>query len=97
MLLAVRSRGMAGKVHFAGFDASPGLLEALSKGEMDGLVVQNPMKMGYLGVKTMVAHLRGESVPKVIDTGVTMVTAENMDEPGIKSLIQPDFSKYLDR
>jgi ABC-type sugar transport system substrate-binding protein len=45
----------------------------------------------------MVAHLRGETVPKVIDTGVIMVTAENMDSPDIKSLLQPDFSKYLDR
>ena len=55
------------------------------------------MKMGYLGVKTMVAHLRGESVPKVIDTGVTLVTADNMDQPEIKALLEPELAKYIDR
>ncbi len=55
------------------------------------------MKMGYLGVKTMVAHLRGESVAKVIDTGVIMVTPENMDDPETKALLQPDLTKLLDR
>ena len=96
MLLAVRSRGMAGKVHFVGFDASPGLLEALSKGEMDGLVVQNPMKMGYLGVKTAVDHLQGKKVEPLQDTGVVIVTKETMNQPEYKELLSPDLSKYLD-
>jgi ribose transport system substrate-binding protein len=97
VLRALQEAQLAGKVKFVGFDSSPKLVQGLRDGDILGLVLQNPMKMGYLGVKTMVAHLRGESVPKVIDTGVTMVTPGNMNDPEIKSLLQPDFSKYLDR
>jgi ribose transport system substrate-binding protein len=97
VLRALQEAGLAGKVKFVGFDSSPKLVQGLRDGDLLGLVLQNPMKIGYLGVKTMVAYLRGEKVPKVIDTGVTLVTAENMGQPEIKSLLEPDFSKYLDR
>lgn len=95
MLLALRSRGLAGKIRFVGFDASPGLVEALAKGELDGLVVQNPMKMGYLGVKTAVAYLHGNPVEQQQDTGVVLVTGETMNRPEYKELLSPDLSKYL--
>jgi ribose transport system substrate-binding protein len=97
VLRALQESGLAGKVKFVGFDSSPKLVQGLRDGHILGLVLQNPMKMGYLGVKTMVAHLRGESVAKVIDTGVIMVTPENMDDPETKALLQPDLTKYLDR
>jgi ribose transport system substrate-binding protein len=89
-LRALQSSGLAGRVKFVGFDSSPKLVQGLRDGHIHGLVLQNPMKMGYLGVKTMVAHLRGEVVEKVIDTGVTLATADNMDDPEIKSLLEPD-------
>ena len=94
-LRALQASGLAGKVKFVGFDSSPKLVQGLRDGEIQGLVVQNPMKMGYLGVKTMVAHLRGETVPKLIDTGVVLATPETMDKPEVKALLEPDFSKYL--
>jgi ribose transport system substrate-binding protein len=63
--------------------------------QLDGLVIQDPMKMGYLGVKTMVDHLRGKSVPRRIDTGVTLVTPANIDSAGVKDLVTPPIEKYL--
>ncbi len=60
-----------------------------------GLVLQNPLRIGYEGVKTIVAHIRAESVGLRIDTGVVMATPENMDEPEIKQLLSPDLSAYL--
>lgn len=96
MLLALRSRGLAGKTPFIGFDASPGLIEALGKGELDSLVVQNPLKMGYVGVKTAVDHLRGKSVEPHQDTGVVLITKDTLGEPENKDLVSPDLSKYLD-
>jgi ribose transport system substrate-binding protein len=96
MLLALRSRGLTGKIHFVGFDASPGLVEALRKGELDGLVVQNPMKMGYTGVKTAVDYLNGKQVEPLQDTGVVLVTKETMDQPQYKDLLSPDLSQYLE-
>jgi ribose transport system substrate-binding protein len=95
MLLALQDMGKAGKVRFVGFDASQVLLDAMRAGQLDGIAVQNPMRMGYLGVKTMVAHLRGQPVEKRIDTGVTMVTPENLDTPDIKELVNPPTAKYL--
>jgi ribose transport system substrate-binding protein len=87
MLHALRKEGLAGRVKFVGFDASPPLVAALRQGEIDALVVQNPYQMGYDGVKAMVDHLRGQSVDPVIDTGVSVVTRDNMDTPEIKPLL----------
>jgi len=89
MLRALVTSGRAGKVKYVGFDSSDRLLEGLKKGEIQGLVVQNPYKMGYEGVKTMVAYLRGQKVEKRIDTGVTLVTPENLSEPAIDKLVHP--------
>jgi len=92
MLRALQEYGLAGKIFFVGFDSSPKLIQALSDGQINGLIHQNPVKMGYLGVSLMVKHLRGETIPKVVDTGVYLVTRDNMQEPEIHALIVPDFS-----
>jgi ribose transport system substrate-binding protein len=96
MLLALRGRGMSPYVKFVGFDASEGLVEALTVGDIHALVVQNPMKMGYLGVTTAVNYIRGQAVDIGIDTGVALVTKENMSQPEFKEVLSPDLSQYLD-
>lgn len=88
MLLALRQIGLAGKVRFVGFDSSPPLVEALRKGEIDALVVQDPQRMGYKAVEALVNHLRNEKVQTSIDTGAVLVTRDNMDSPDIKRLIE---------
>lgn len=92
MLLALRSRAMAGKVKFVGFDASPPLVAALKSGEIDALAVQNPGKMGYEGVKAAVDYLRGKTVEARIDTGVGLVTGATMESGAMKELLSPDLS-----
>ncbi len=92
MLLALRSRGMAGKVAFVGFDASDAAVEGLRKGELAGIVLQSPLRMGYLGVKTAVEKLRGIEVDANVDTGVTLATKDNLDSPELRELLAPDFS-----
>lgn len=87
MLLALRQSGLAGKVKFVGFDASPPLVEALRKGEIDALVVQNPEKMGEVGVRQAVKKLKGEATEKQVDTGAVLVTKDNMDTPEVKGLL----------
>lgn len=88
MLLALRQNNLAGKIKFVGFDTSPVLLDALAKGEINALVAQDPQKMGYLGVKTLVEHLRGQKVETAVDTGVALVTPENVGTPEIKKILQ---------
>jgi ribose transport system substrate-binding protein len=93
MLRVLQDNGWAGKVKFVGFDASPNLVKGLRDGAIDGLVVQDPVRMGYLSVKTMVAHLKGEQVERRIDTGVHVATKENMDTAEIKPLVEPNLAK----
>jgi ribose transport system substrate-binding protein len=95
ILRALQDSGYAGKIKFVGFDSSEKMIAALRAGELDGFVVQNPMRIGYLGVKILVEHLRGESVTRRIDTGSTLITADNIDKPEIRDLINPDLSKWL--
>jgi ribose transport system substrate-binding protein len=95
MLLALQDMGKAGKVRFVGFDASQILVDAMRAHQLDGIAVQNPMKMGYLGVKAIVAHLKNQPVEKKVDTGVTLVTPENLDLPATRELIAPPIAKYL--
>jgi len=92
-LRAVQEAGIAGKVVFVGFDSSAKLIQALKDRHIQGLVLQNPVRMGYLGVKQMVLHLRGQIVEKRVDTGVTLATPDNMDLPEIASLLSPGLSK----
>ena len=89
MLRVLGDSGWAGKVKFIGFDASDALVKGLTAGHLDGLILQDPVKMGYLGVKTMVAHLRGTPVDKRIDTGVQLVTRQNMSQPEMNALLHP--------
>jgi ribose transport system substrate-binding protein len=87
MLLALRQTGLAGKKTFVGFDTSAALLQALRRGEIHGLVAQNPSRMGYLGVKAAVAQLRGGKVEPRIDTGCALVTLESIDTPETKAIL----------
>jgi len=95
MLRALQDGGFAGKIKFVGFDSSEMLVTAMKKGELHGLVLQDPINMGRLGVKTMAAHLRGQKVPPRIDTGSTVATPENMHQPDISALLNPDYKKWL--
>jgi ribose transport system substrate-binding protein len=92
-LRVLQDNGWAGKVKFVGFDSSENMVKGLRDGVLDGLVVQDPVKMGYLGVKTIVAHIKGQPIEKRIDTGVHVVTPANMNEPEMDKLLHPDLSK----
>src|SRR3974390_1424689 len=96
MTKALRDLGLAGgKVKMIGFDAGSQSVVDVQNGDVQALVVQNPLLMGYLGVTTAVKYLEGQKVERRIDTGVMLVTPENMNEPDVKELLHPPFDKYL--
>jgi ribose transport system substrate-binding protein len=95
LMRVLQDHGWAGKVRFVGFDASDNLIKGLADGHIDALVIQDPVKMGYLAVKTLVSHIKGEPVEKRIDTGVHLATAETMNQPAMKELLKPDLSQWL--
>ncbi len=90
MLRALEEQGLAGKVKFIGFDASPVLVEALRAEKMHGIVLQDPVGMAALAVTSMADHLRGKPVEPRISTGETMATPQNMDEPKVHALLHPE-------
>lgn len=83
---ALQSQGRK-EIKMVGFDAEDALVNGLQSGVIDSLVVQNPFKMGYIGVKTVLDKLDGKEVPKHIDTGVELVTKQRLEEPAIKELL----------
>ena len=62
MLNSLKTLGLNKKFKFVGFDSSDQLLAGLRDGDIDGLIVQDPFKMGYLGLWTMVQRLEGYDV-----------------------------------
>lgn len=86
---AIRSRGLSG-IKIVGFDSGSEMVAALSAGEVHGLILQDPVRMGYLGVKTAIEKLEGKPVEKVISTGENLITPENMHQPRSKELLMPD-------
>ena len=80
VLGALENTGLGGKVKAVVFDPNRALINGLTDDKLHGIVLQDPVTMGYLGVKTMLAHLQGEKVEKRIVTGVYVATQENMND-----------------
>ncbi|MBI3469382.1 MAG: substrate-binding domain-containing protein [Planctomycetes bacterium] len=89
MLGALEQAGLAGKVKFIAFDPNAALVQAMRDGKVSGIVLQDPVKMGYLAVKTMVEHLQAKPVEKRISTGENMATPENMTSDEMDRLLHP--------
>jgi ribose transport system substrate-binding protein len=93
---AVKNAGLAGTIKIVGFDSGPDVMTAMRDGVVHGLILQDPINMGYLGVKTVRSHIKGEPVDKRVPTGEYLLTPENIDEPRSQELHSPDLDKWLD-
>jgi ABC-type sugar transport system substrate-binding protein len=89
MLEALEQANLLGKVKFVGFDPTPRMIQAVADGNMDGIILQDPVAMGYLGVKTMIAHLEGRPVEEEISTGESVANPENLQKQAIQALVNP--------
>ncbi len=86
---ALKTLGKAGQVKLVGFDAADEEVAALRDGAVQALIVQDPFKMGYLSVQTAMDAIKGQPVEKRIDTGVKVVTLDNLETPEIQKLLKP--------
>jgi ribose transport system substrate-binding protein len=86
---AVAENKVADTLKLVGFDSDDKLIKLLKDGTITALVVQDPFRMGYDGVKTALAASKGESVPATVDTGANLITKENMDSPRSQELLNP--------
>jgi len=86
---AISENGLGGKVALVGFDSDEKLIKFLNDGVISALVVQDPYRMGYDGIKTALAASKGEKVEAFVDTGANLVTKANMKDAKIDALLNP--------
>ena len=88
-LEALRNAGLEKKVKFIAFDPSDALIEGLKEGTVAGIVLQDPVEMGYRSVLTIVGAIKGESAEAFQSTGEYVATPENMNEERMSQLLKP--------
>jgi ribose transport system substrate-binding protein len=91
---ALRSRA-ARHVKFVAFDSSDQLLADLREGFIDALVVQNPFRMGYESTRAVGLKLAGQTPPRTLDSGATLIQKQDLDRPEIRALLFQDLRDYL--
>ena len=77
------------KINIVGVGSDEKLVKFLQDDVIAGLVVEDPFRMGYDGVKTALAASKGEQVPANVDTGVTLITKANLSSVRSQELLKP--------
>ncbi|MGH9630816.1 MAG: substrate-binding domain-containing protein [Bryobacteraceae bacterium] len=85
--LAIKARGLTKQVALVAFDSSDSMIEDLKEGAIDAMVVQDPQKMGYQAVQTLVDKINGKEVPKQIDLSASVIRKEDLDKPEVQKLL----------
>jgi ribose transport system substrate-binding protein len=85
--LALKGRDLTEKIALVAFDSSESMVEDLKSGAIDAMVVQDPQRMGFEAVKTLVQKLRGESPPKRLDLNAVVVAKKDLGEERVKRLL----------
>jgi ribose transport system substrate-binding protein len=75
------------EIKMVAFDPDKSLLDGLRAGQVQAIILQNPYKMGYEGVKAVALHYKGEASPRLVDTGIEVVTSDSMTDPDIMRLL----------
>ena len=84
---AIEQAGKAGQLTAIGFDGNVDLQDMVKSGVLLATAVQGSFQMGELGVNAIADILAGNSVTDFIDTGVVMVTKENIDTPVAQNVL----------
>jgi ribose transport system substrate-binding protein len=74
-------------VRMVAFDPDKALVQGMREGQIDAIILQNPYQMGYEGVKALALNARGEAVPRIVDTGLEVVTRESLNQPHVQKLL----------
>lgn len=90
---ALKARGLAGKIRLVTFDFSDTHVAALRDGTIDAMIVQDPYRMGYEAVRTLVDKLNGKTPPKRMDLQARVILKSDLDKPDVKALLFPAWRK----
>jgi ribose transport system substrate-binding protein len=85
---AVKEKKGNDKINIVAVGSDEKLVKLLQDDVIAGLVVEDPFRMGYDGVKTAVAASKGEKVPATVDTGATLVTKANLSSARSQELLK---------
>lgn len=94
---AVKARNLGGKIKIVGFDSSPSLVDDLRAGVIDSLVLQDPFQIGFQGLRTLLDHREEKNPARRIDLPPTLLVRDNLDDPQIQKLLDPDPGRHLRR
>jgi len=84
--LAIAETGRQDIITYA-FDANQQQVDAISAGNLTGMVVQDPWGMGFNGVLDVIRAINGETLVSEVAVPITIVTAENIDDDDIQELL----------
>ena len=87
---AVEEMDLADSVTVVGFNSDEQELKYIRTGVLDGTIIQNPYNMGYLGVRYAIQASNGDGVAGSLDTGVTWISAKNINDDDIQLLLYPE-------
>ncbi len=87
VLNAVKELNLVGKVVVIGYDSGKQQLDAIRSGAEAGAITQDPIGIGYKAVEAAVKAIRGQPVPKNIDTGFHWFDKTNIDDPAIAAVL----------
>ncbi len=93
--LAIKARGLAGKMKFVAFDSSENMIQDLKSGAIDAMVVQDPFRIGYEAVQTLVDKLNGKQPPKRMDLSAQLIRREDLERAEVQQLLFPGIRTHL--
>lgn len=86
---AIKELGLTGKVKVVGFDNSVEEIQLMEEGVFQGIIIQKPFNMGYLGIEQAVNLMNGKSIEKNLDSGCKLINRNNMYEEENQRLLYP--------
>jgi ribose transport system substrate-binding protein len=93
--LSLKARGLSGKVKFVAFDFSDSMVQDMKDGTIHAMVIQDPFRMGFEAVKTLVDKLHGKTPPKRIDLNPRVIFRPDLEDPGVQRILHPQVGQNL--
>jgi ribose transport system substrate-binding protein len=85
LAVAIKETGSA--IVGVGFDSGKTQKDAINDGTLIGSITQNPVGIGQCVVDSLAKAMKGEELPKVIDTGFYWYDKTNMADPQIAAVL----------
>ena len=87
---AVEELELADQITLVGFNSDEEELKYIKSGILDGTIIQNPYTIGYIGTRYAIQAAQGQGVTGSLDTGVTWISAKNINDDDIQLLLYPE-------